>query len=142
MKLTFWRNENYDLSKTVRKLPYSGKSWFVIRTVDKPRLLEFINNKSNPLNIMDFTFKDVDVKEIKGMNIKAIDLSQANKYVLGESDIAPEDVSFNYKLHASKFVPCDVVSMGILSVPMARYYGFAPYNPKLIFHVLIPENFL
>jgi hypothetical protein len=142
IKITFWRNENYDKSSAKRSLPYKGKSWFVIKTYDKPRLLEFIKDKRNPLNIKDFTFKDVDVKNLKNINIIALNYKQANDYVVGDSNVKPESVPFNYKTHTMKFLLIPPIKNGMFSVKTIRQYKCAPYYPYMTYQVVIPENFL
>ena len=103
MKIILYRNELYDNSKTVRKLPYEGKSWFVIKAVHKKRLIKFLSNKNlkeiHGLDIENFTLLEIDSKKL--VNAKALNFKETNQYVLGESKKIPKQIDFNPNVHCN-----------------------------------------
>jgi len=125
--LTFFRNECYDNSGCVKKLPHEGQSWWVLQTNHVLRHKQFLLGN----NIDISTFRYVKATDLKFNEIYALNFYDANSYVIGSSNKVPELLEFNQNKHVITFTEMDIVKLGYYGKTMAK---------KLHGYIYVPDN--
>ena len=137
-KVIFLKYLKFNNSQCVRTFPYHGESWWVIKSIHYKRFLKLMGDDSN--KDKDFinpkNWKVVEGKDMKYKEIFSIDYPKMNDYVMGESDIIPELLPFNPKLHCSGWKPTALESAGFSKYEIERY-GFAYWYMDNPYQVLI-----
>jgi len=133
-KLIFWRLENFDLSQCVRELPYEGKSWWVCKTSHLPRLKKWVaaNKEKFGENMTIKTTAEMDIKEINSLNY-----SDVNSYVIGETDVIPQLLDFDFKSHVCDWKLHTMIEIMGVSKHELESIGGAAYSPVPTYQVLI-----
>jgi hypothetical protein len=132
--LTFCRNEFYDNSECVRRLPYEGQSWWVLQTNHVLRHKQFLLGN----NIDISTFRYVKATDLKFNKIYALNHNDVNSYVVGNTNKVPELLEFNQNEHVFKFKEMDIVRLGYYGKSMAKkLHGYIYVPDENIYEILI-----
>ena len=101
-KVIFVKYKKFDNSSCVRKLPYDGQSWFVIKSIHLKRFQYLINNSSNDLEFSNPNNWIITNSENMTFNkIYALDYLDANAYVMGANETLPALLEFNASKHCA-----------------------------------------
>lgn len=139
-KVVFVKYLKFNNDKCIRTFPYQGESWWVIKSIHYNRFIKLITDKTNPDK--DFTnrknWKIVEGEDMKGKDIYSIDYKLMNSYVVGESDIIPELIPFNPKLHCSDWSHSRLLSNGFSKYEIEKY-GYPYWFMKPNYQILIKK---
>lgn len=131
--LTFCRNEYYDNSECLKKLPYEGQSWWGLQTKHVLRHKQYL--LGNGIDVSNFKY--VKAVDLKFNEIYAINFYEANSYVLGDSNKVPELLEFNRDEHVVKFRESDIIQLGFYSKTTVKNMCGYIYIPEMEYQILI-----
>lgn len=122
-RITLVKNLKFDNSQCKRKIPYEGESWFALYNKDVKRYKEtleyYLEAHNSLIKISDFIF--VKGSDIKISSIKALDHQLINDYVLGITDVLPQQIDFEPKLHTTQWANHLLLSQGFSIYELKSY---------------------
>jgi hypothetical protein len=127
---------NFDNTKCIRKLPFSGKSYYIFHSRHLSRIEKFIDYivKKEYATYRDCVF--LHLNSLNPKSIKVVKFSEANDYVIGNTEKLPELFDLDTKNHLPEWKPNELLDLGFSKYEIEINGGLV-YTPKFNYHIIV-----